>query len=231
MSKIFFVSLLAVLGLHLSATAQTETTTTTEETTTNSSTATSEEARPSKISKGGLFVEPILSATRQDSNIKTSAIPFMSDTSGKSEGYGLGARFGVHASEILFIGADARYQKLELRDSTYETASGNAYNYGATAGLQTPLYGVRLTGTYVLGGEFNPGAGAQGVDLKFRDPRGWRAGAGVHIAAVAVTLEYEDLVYDKTDIESFGAIPGSAQTNVDFTSRGYLLSLSFPIEL
>ena len=197
----------------------------------NNSTA-SDDDHHHVISPGGLFVEPILQASRGDSTIKTSQLPFINqDTSGTTDGYGVGLKLGVHVSEIFFVGIDGRYAKTEVKDSSYQTAKGDEYNYGPTVGLQMPIAGLRLMGTYVAGGQYDPAAGADGVDLRFRDPTGWRVGAGIHILAVSLNLEYEDLTYNNSDIQSIGSLPIDTATNVDYENKGYMLSLSFPIEL
>jgi len=84
---------------------------------------------------------------------------------------------------------------------------------------------------YVVAGENNPDAGNQGVDLKFKEAQGWRLGAGVHIAAVGVNLEYQDLKYNSTEVESLGPVAVNNNTSVDADTKGYSLSVSFPIEL
>jgi hypothetical protein len=186
----------------------------------------------SLISPGGVFFEPLISYSKVDSKIKTSQLPIISDdTSGTSADYGLGARLGVHLSEILFLGADGRYFKSNFSDSSYGEGDGNAWNIGPTIGLQMPVAGLRLLGSYVLVGESNPNSGTGGVDLKFREPTGWRFGVGFRILAMSLNLEFEDLTYQKTDIESFGVGNISSDTNVDYTTTGAILSLSFPIEM
>lgn len=186
----------------------------------------------SSSSGGGLMVEPILSMTNESSTLKTSQLPVINDdTSGTLRGYGLGARLGVHAGDIVFVGVDGRFARLDMSDSSYEKAQGDAFNYGPTVGVQTPFFGIRVMGTYILGGEFDPGPGSQGVDLKFENLRGYRVGAGVHVAAVAVNLEYQNSRFEDSNIQSFGALGGQADTSVDFENEGYTLSLSFPVEL
>lgn len=181
---------------------------------------------------GGLMVEPILSMTNENATLKTSQLPLISDdSSGTLKGYGLGARVGVHAADVVFIGIDGRYSRLDMQDSAYEQAAGDAFNYGPTIGVQTPFFGIRLMGTYIMGGEFNPGPGVQAVDLKFENLRGYRVGGGLHFAAVAVNLEYQNSRYENANVESFGSLGGQADTSVDFENEGYTLSLSFPVEL
>lgn len=186
----------------------------------------------SNLSAGGLFVEPILTYSNETSEIKTSQLPIISDdTSGTSTGYGLGARLGFHIGEVVFLAADGRYTRATFSDSSYNNAEGNVWNAGPSLGLQMPNIGLRVWGTYIAVGEFNPDSGRDGVDLKFRDPRGWRVGAGFRIQSLSLNLEYQDLVYDKTDIESFGVANSTSDTEVDYTSKGAVLSVSFPLQL
>lgn len=188
------------------------------------------DARP--LSRGGFFVEPMILATKEDTTIKTSQLPIITDdTSGSSTGYGVGLRIGGHVSEIVNIGLDARYSKTTLEDSFYSKADSNAYDIAPTIGVQTPYFGVRLLAGYVVAGESDPNSGVQGLDLKFKEANGWRVGAGVFIAAVALNLEYQDLTYNSTEIQSFGSRAINTASSVDANNRGYTLSLSFPVEL
>jgi hypothetical protein len=202
-----------------------------DEETTTTTTVETEEAKP-KVSRGGLFIEPILSVSREDSTIKTGQLPIVTDdTSGTMEGFGVGLRAGVHVFEALAVGADARYSRMRFNDSFYESADGDMYNIGPSLVLQTPVFGIRVFGTYIMAGQFNPGSGVQGLDTKFTDAGGYRLGAGLHFAALSLNVEYQDLTFDNTDIESFGSLGVSGASNVDFSSQGYALSLSFPVEL
>jgi len=98
-------------------------------------------------------------------------------------------------------------------------------------GVQTPFFGIRVYGGYVVLGETNPEAGNQGFDVKFTEPQGARVGVDFHIGLVALNVEYQDLTYNKTKIESYGLVNASGESDVDFDTRGYTASLSFPMEL
>ncbi|PIS11219.1 MAG: hypothetical protein COT73_05150 [Bdellovibrio sp. CG10_big_fil_rev_8_21_14_0_10_47_8] len=186
----------------------------------------------SSISGGGLFVEPILSYSTEQASIKTSQLPVISDdTSGETRGVGVGSRLGFHISEILFFGADGRYARTRFDDSSYGSADGSSYNLGPVVGIQTPVAGLRVWTSYAMLGEFDPGPGHQGFDVKFNDPRGWRIGAGFHLLSVSLNLEYQDLTYATTEIQSFGSINGGGDSSVDFNNQGWTASLSFPVEL
>lgn len=198
----------------------------------NYNTASSDSIDSRTLSKGGFFIEPMIIATQEDTTIKTSQLPVINDdTSGTSNGYGVGLRIGGHVNEIVNLGLDARYSKTSLDDSFYRKADSNAYDIAPTIGIQTPYYGVRLLASYVVAGESDPNAGYQGLDLKFKEANGWRVGAGVFIAAVSLNLEYQDLTYNSTEIQSFGSRTVNNATSVDANNRGYTLSLSFPVEM
>lgn len=184
------------------------------------------------LSPGGFLLEPMILATREDETIKTSQLPIVTDdTSGSSTGYGLGLRFGGHVSEVFFLGLDARYARARLSDSFYQTADANIYNLAPVVGVQTPYFGIRLLAGYVVAGENDPASGYRGLDLKFKEANGWRVGAGLYIAAVSLNLEYQDLTYNTTEIQSFGAYTVNNATSVDANNRGYALSVSFPVEM
>ncbi len=182
--------------------------------------------------RAGVAIEPMLIFSQEEANIKTSQLPVISDdTSGQSRGFGAGLKLGMHVSQILILGVDGRYSRSKMSDSAYGDANGDKYTFGPTLGAQMPLAGLRLWATYVLAGDFDPDSGRQGFDLRFKDPRGYRVGAGLHFGPVSMNLEFEELNFDQTVIQSFGAISPNFGTNVDFVSRGYFASLSFPLEL
>ncbi|MES3037541.1 MAG: hypothetical protein V4736_06500 [Bdellovibrionota bacterium] len=189
------------------------------------------EEKDDRISAGGLFLEPMLGYNRSESSARSGAAPLLTDTSGNLEGGALGLRVGVHASEIIWLAADGRYMRANMRDSAYDTAAGDLWNAGATLGLQTPISGVRVWGTYIMGGQYDPAAGAGALDVKFKDARGWRAGAGLHVKAFSVNLEYEDITHDTTEVQSLGSVAIGSDSDLDFNQKGYTLSLSFPMEL
>jgi hypothetical protein len=185
-----------------------------------------------RISPGGLMIEPMLSVSREDTTIQSSQLPVVADdTSGTIEGFGAGLRLGIHASEVIFLGVDGRYNRIRFTDSFYEASEGDMFNVGPGVVVRMPVAGLRAWGTYVMAGQFDPGAGVQGLDVKFTDAEGYRLGLGLRFAAVSVNVEYQNLGFDSTEIESFGSLGVSGAANVDFENQGYSLSLSFPVEL
>lgn len=239
MKQTILVAFLMAIGASLTTFAEDRTVQDTVETT-QSTDGTVQERRSSTttdqssaVSQGGFFIEPLIFASQEETSVKTSQLPIVnSDTSGKAQGYGVGLRFGGHIYESVLLGLDARYAKLKMDDSTfYSNVDADVYNIAPVVGLQTPWWGIRVMAGYVVAGENNPGAGNQGVDLKFKEAQGWRLGAGVHVAAIGINLEYQDLKYNSTEVESLGPVALNNNTSVDADTQGYSLSVSFPIEL
>ena len=243
MKNVFLVAAAALtLGVaqNVSAQDRSRTQETTQTTTTDNqgyvaqdttSTTTTEEDS-SRISKGGLFLEPMIFAAQEEQTVKTSQLPLVTgDSETDTRSYGVGLRFGGHISEVFLLGLDGRYARLNSDDSFYSREDSNVYNIAPVVGLQTPLWGIRILAGYVVAGENDPGEGAQGVDVKFKEATGWRLGAGVHVGAVGINLEYSDLSYNKTEVESLGQFAANQDVDLDMESKGYALSVSFPIEL
>ena len=210
-------------------TASTSDTASKQESATTTSKYTETDEKP-RISKGGFYIEPMVSAIREDSNLNSASLN--TNTTGTTEGYGVGLRLGGHVSEVLFLSVDGRYAKMQQSDSFYDKNTSNVYNLAPMIGLQTPLWGIRVMAGYVVLGENSLDANRQGVKLKFKEPRGLRLGAGLHAGPVGINLEYQDLKYNKAEIESLGSVATNVNVNgIDESTKGYALSLSFPFEL
>ena len=175
---------------------------------------------------GGLFIEPYVSVGQDSSSIEgISAV----DNEGTMRSLTGGARFGIHAWESLFGGLDGRYSRTNFDDTFVGDVDGNMVNVGPMAGVQFPDFGLRAWGTYVLLGLYDPDSGAQGVDVEFSDPRGFRLGAGYRFEAVGLNVEYENISWKSSNIESAGAV--GSLPEIDLDNEGFNVSLSFPIEL
>jgi hypothetical protein len=202
------------------------------QTTTNTDTTTSrtysETTTPERDSSG-FFLEPAIFGSSNDTDFKASIAG--ADNTGTSRGFGLDLKLGAHLAEIFFLGADARYERSRFADSSYSDVDANTYNWGPVAGFQAPFFGLRVWGTYVVDGISDPDAGVQGLDFKFKDPYGWRVGAGIRLASVSLNVEYEDLTYRTTEVQSVGGFGVGQNTEADLTQRGYGVSIGFPIEL
>ncbi len=166
---------------------------------------------------GGFFLEPALTVESSTTNVAAADENITN--------YGLGLRLGGHFSDIFFYGIDGRYSRPKYEATSGESAEADEYDVGATLGAQTPLWGLRLWGTYLIEGSVDPQAAA-GVDRRFSGLDGYRVGAGFRIAAVGVNLEYEEARYDDVTINGTVA-PGTA--DLDGSARGLIGSISFPI--
>lgn len=177
----------------------------------------------------GLLVEPLVSYEKGDSNIDYPS-PF-SNSSGHIDGWGVGARLGVHFADVLFLGADGRFMKPKFKDSTNNMdVDSTGYNYGAVLGVQMPVVGLRVWGTYVFGGQLDPEEG-NGVDLKFKEANGYRIGAGFKIFIVSLNVEYQDLKYNKTELQKIGSFSAGAEDQIDLKDKAWIFSVSFPLSL
>lgn len=179
----------------------------------------------------GPFFEPLVTYEKLDTKVNYPA-PF-NDSKGESDGYGIGARIGVHLYESLFLGLDGRYAQTEYNANSGDyVADTNQYNYGPVLGVQLPTpISLRVWGGYIVDGEFDPGR-ANDTDLRFEDASGYRVGAGLGIAMLSLNLEYQKIKYDKAILESAGPFdPNERFDDVSMDADGYLLSISFPVSL
>lgn len=178
---------------------------------------------------GGLFVEPLVSYEKGSSDIDYPS-PF-TNSSGDINGFGVGARLGVHFADVVFLGLDGRYMKPKFKDSTNSMNSDSSgYNYGAVLGVQTPVVGLRVWGTYIIGGQLDPDED-NSVDLKFSDAKGYRVGVGFRLAIVSLNVEYQDLKYDTTTLQTMGPFSPGADSDIDLKDKAWIFSVSFPIEI
>ena len=177
----------------------------------------------------GLFVEPSVSFEKGESSIN---YPGLSDSSGTSDGFGLGARLGFHLSEVFFAGVDGRYSMVQFKDSSVDYDSkSNSYNIGPVVGMQMPNFGLRLWGAYVMDGELNPEE-SRGFDVKFENPTGPRIGAAFRLAAMSLDIEYQQLKYDSSTLERAGAFnPNARFDDVKLENNSWIVSLSFPLAM
>lgn len=178
------------------------------------------------FAESGFFAEPMLTYQNQEVDI-TYPNTFLNDSSGESKGAGLGLRLGGHVLDTLFLAADLRYAEPKYKDSNF-SADAKASNYGVTLGMQMPIVGLRIWGTYVIDGMLDPKE-ANNVDLKFKEAKGHRVGAGFHVAMFSVNLEYQNLKYDATELEKLGPFTNIDADNIRLKESGMIASVSFPI--
>lgn len=198
-------------------------------TTGNFATAKTEEA-PQGVSKMGLFVEP--SVTYEIGKTSTNYPAPFSDASGTSEGLGIGARLGFHAFESLFFGIDARYSMPQFKDSVLGyNAKAVSTAWGPVVGMQMPVFGLRIWGSYVANGDLNPDSSGN-IDIKFKQATGYRLGTGLRLETVSVNLEYQQIKYNQAELEQLGPFSGSTTfNNISLDNKAWIVSLSFPLEL
>jgi hypothetical protein len=180
-------------------------------------------------SKMGLFIEPAI--TYETGDTSTSYPSPFANSSGKVEGFGLGARLGIHLYESFFVGVDGRYAMPNLKDSSLNyDAKATSTNLGPVIGMQMPNLGLRVWGTYILSGDLDPEKSGN-YDVKFQDAKGYRIGTGFHVASVSLNVEYQELKYGKTNLEQIGPFsPGTTLSDVKLENRSWIASVSFPVE-
>lgn len=190
------------------------------------------EVEDDKRGRAGFYAEPFLTYENNDVSIKTSDLPIIDkDVKSTGDGFGLGARIGAHVGDIFFVAVDGRYSQPQMGSKFYDKAKSEEYNYGLTAGAQTPIAGIRLWATMVLGGRMDPRSGDNGLDLRFEEMEGYRIGAGVYIKNVSVNLEYQNNKFDKTTVQSWGGYGVGSRLNTDTDLEGYTVALGFPMTL
>lgn len=185
---------------------------------------------PAMAADGGLFVEPAITYELGNTTVNYPAP--LSDSTGRADGLGIGARLGFHISEAFFLGADARYSMPGFKDSSvsYDAKSVSTL-LGPVVGFQMPDVGLRLWGTYLMAGELNPEASGN-FDVKFTKPSGFRVGAGFRVEAFSINAEYQQVKYGESVLEQIGPFtPGSTFDSVNLENKSWIISASFPLEL
>lgn len=177
----------------------------------------------------GLFVEPAITYEVGDLDVN---YPFAS-SSGETKGFGLGARVGFHVNDVLFVGVDGRYSKLDFQDTNsvfnYDT-SADSFNVAPVIGVQMPDIGLRVWGSYILSSNMDPKEDSS-IDLKFADGTGYRLGVGFKVYSVSLNLEYQKVDYDKTTIQQVGPITNTSTDGVTLKNETWIASVSFPIAI
>lgn len=183
-----------------------------------------------ETSSYGLFVEPAV--TYETGTTETNYPSPFSNSSGEIYGIGLGAKAGLHISEVIFLGIDLRYSMPEFKDSSVDyTAQAISTNWGPFVGMQMPDIGLRLWGGYILRGDLDPEKSGS-FDIKLVDGTGYRVGVGFHIESVSLNLEYQQMTYAEAQLQQLGPFAtNSTFDDVDLENKSWIASVSFPIEL
>ncbi|MGZ3788157.1 MAG: outer membrane beta-barrel protein [Bacteriovorax sp.] len=178
---------------------------------------------------GGAFLEPLVSYETGTGDV--SFPPPINSSDSKVRGFGLGARAGIQALDVLFVGIDGRYSFPKFKDANLsQDIKSNAWNLGPMVGIQMPtIVGLRFFGTWILTGELDPDKD-KGVDEKFKSANGFRLGGGFRIGLISLNAEYQYVKYDETTIEQVGVFnPGFNANDIQLSNKSFIFSVSFPI--
>lgn len=93
-----------------------------------------------------------------------------------------------------------------------------------------PVIGLRIWGQYVMDGKLDPEE-ANGFDYEFSKGKGYRVGAGFRVSIVSINLEYQDLKYSTKVKEVIGIPFDTTVDDSDLKTKGFILGVSFPLEL
>jgi hypothetical protein len=178
----------------------------------------------------GLFVEPSLTLEHGDNSVNYPSP--LSNSDGSTNGLGVGARVGFHLYDVFFLGLDGRFSMPNFENSARDyDASSTSTNWGPVVGIQTPVIGLRVWGSIILGATMDPEQSGN-FDVKFTDGSGYRIGAGFKVALVSLNLEYQHVEYDETRLEQFGPFSSnSAMNGVNLENNSLIASVSFPLAL
>jgi hypothetical protein len=226
-SKLAAVLCLSFVVNHAFAADEVESTTRTENID-GTTTTTQNYDRDSGPGLAGFFFEP---GIRYDNLSGNLSLPAGLGTSKiDSEGIGANLKLGFHLLDVMFLAVEGTYSQMHLSEDgvVNYSSDGNAHSYGPTLGFQTPWAGVRIWGTYLVNGEFDP-ASHRGVDLKFKDLNGYKVGAGMRFAHVGASVEYQDATYNEVEVQNAGILSG--KTGLDLKQKGWSAQVSFPISL
>ncbi len=176
------------------------------------------------VTQGGLYVEPGIT---YESGTTSTSYPTGSN-GGTNRGFGLMGRVGFQLNDILFIAADARYSKPHFKDGVID-ADADAYQVGPVVGIQTPVAGLRVWAEYVAQAQLDP-SGTNNFDAKFKNGTGFTIGAGFHVLAVSLNLEYQKLNYATTEFQSIGPFTNVGDSDsTKMKNEAYIVSVTFPI--
>ena len=118
-----------------------------------------------------------------------------------------------------------------FKDSSVNySADATQFNWGPVVGVQTPVFGIRVWGTYIAGGMLDPKASGN-FDVKLENATGYRVGAGMRWMMLSLNLEYQNLKYDKLNVENIGGFTNGQFNDVKPKNESWIASVSFPFDL
>jgi hypothetical protein len=127
---------------------------------------------------------------------------------------------------------DFRYAMPQFKDpsANYDTRS-ISINWGPVVGMQMPMLGMRVWGSYIIDGELNPESNGY-FDIRFLNASGYRVGTGFRLASLALNIEYQLIKYGQTLIEHYDHFSTNTNyNNASLENKSWIASLSFPLEL
>ena len=178
----------------------------------------------------GVFIEPAITYEVGKTSVNYPS-PF-SNSEGTADGLGLGAVIGLHYNDRFYFGVSGRFSEPKFKDSSVDyDSSAPSMNWGPVVGLQMADIGLRFWGTYIAAGTMDPERSGS-LDVKFSDGTGYRIGTGLKLYIVSLNLEYQNINYEKSTLESIGPFnPGSTFSGVDLENESWIVSVSFPLEI
>ena len=149
-------------------------------------------AQDSSDNEGGLFVEPMITWERGRGDVNFPSPISSADT--EIDGFGVGARFGGHVYNTVFLAVDGRYSIPKFKDNKInQDADAKAWNVGPVIGMQMPtLFGLRIWGGWIIAGGIDVDR-SKNVKEEFKSGQGYRIGAGVKLALASINVEYQKL--------------------------------------
>jgi hypothetical protein len=188
-----------------------------------------EEKKDDAQHRGGLFLEPSLFYETGKGEIDWGSI---NAADGNIKGLGVGLRFGVHISDIVFIAADGMYSKPKFTDDSGNNfdAKTKSWLAGLTVGAQTPYYGIRVWGGYMPFGQIELDGRNTSTNVRFTEPKIWKFGAGIRYNIVSINLEYLNGKYNSMDALNAGFLTGN-YSSATATRNSWIVSVSFPLAL
>lgn len=175
---------------------------------------------------GGFFIEPGVFQDQGTADFRSST--GLVNFDGDLKGTGLELKIGGHFADIFFLGLDAERSEPQYTSSNYSTNTQSTLA-GAVVGVQTPVLGVRLWGSYFPYGTFDQNRD-QGLQMKFSEPEIYKVGAGLRVAMVSVNLEYLKGKYRESEIQNNGNTFASFD-DADAERESWALGVSFPFSL
>jgi hypothetical protein len=90
--------------------------------------------------------------------------------------------------------------------------------------------GLRIWGSYIFDGILDPEP-SNGYDVKFKEPKGIKAGVGIKILLISLNFEYADLQYNNSTLEQVAGVNVNTTMDEKLKNKLYIFSVSMPITL